>query len=102
MLAFALDGLAEHNRFRKVHGSSALKLDLEMSRQAQVFAEQLAKLGTLKHSARDSRPGQGENLAMGCSSGDSVMPASAATKKWYVFTWCLLSFNVYIRHKHYI
>lgn len=53
-----------------------------MSRHAEQFAKDLAKLGTLKHSARDSRPGQGENLAMGCSSGDVVMPASAATKKW--------------------
>ena len=84
-LVFALDGLTEHNKFRKIHGSSSLKLNRKMSLQAQAFARQLAKLGTLKHSARDSRTGQGENLAMGCSSSDSSMTAAAATKKWLVY-----------------
>lgn len=81
-MAFAYDGLRGHNKFRKIHNSRALKLDKKMTAEAQNFARQLAKLGTLKHSARDSRQGQGENLAMGCSSGDVAMSAETATKKW--------------------
>jgi uncharacterized protein YkwD len=84
-VAFAYDGLQGHNRFRKLHNSKPLKLDRKMCAQAQDFARQLAKLGTLKHSARDTRQDQGENLAMGCSSGDTTMSADAATKKWFVF-----------------
>ena len=45
-----------------------MKLKREMCDQAKAYAERLAAMGTLKHSPKSERSGQGENLSMGCSS----------------------------------
>ena len=79
---FAIDGIKEHNRFRKIHNSPALKLDRQMCAQAQAFAlpaghTRYPESTQLVTHARN----QGENLAMGCSSGDATMSAGAAAKK---------------------
>ena len=42
-----------------------MKLDNQMSKEAEEYAKKLADMGTLQHSSRDGRKGAGENLAMG-------------------------------------
>ena len=83
---FAENGLKAHNMFRKIHGAPDMKLDEEMTKSAEEYAKKLAKMGTLQHSSSDERSGNGENLAMKCSSlkGDE-MSAEEATKNWSVF-----------------
>ena len=75
--------------FRKIHEAPEMKLDEEMTKSAEEYAKKLAKMGTLKHSSRDERSGNGENLAMKCSSREEdEMSAEEATKNWLVFyTW---------------
>ena len=84
--SFADKGLQAHNMFRKIHGSPPMKLDSQMSKDAEEYAKKLASMGTLQHSGREARKGAGENLAMKCSSRkEDVMTAEEATKNWLVF-----------------
>ncbi len=46
-----------------------MTLDDDMNTAAAEYAQTLLNLSYLKHSDRESRSGQGENLAMGCSTG---------------------------------
>lgn len=50
----------EHNQYRKKHCVSSLKLNNEITRSAQSYAEHLAKIDQLEHS--DGSNGYGENL----------------------------------------
>ena len=61
------NGLASHDKFRKVHQVPLMRLDKEMCNQAKAYAQKIAKMGKLVHSPGKERPGQGENLSMGCS-----------------------------------
>lgn len=54
-----------HNRERVAFGAQPLLWDARLAADAQAYANQLAALGRLVHSPRQSRRGQGENLAMG-------------------------------------
>ncbi|KAL9952266.1 hypothetical protein ACROYT_G039492 [Oculina patagonica] len=77
------DGLNKHNEFRAIHDASAMTLDDDMNTAAEEYAQTLFELGYLKHSDRDSRPEQGENLAMGCSTGSEGRSVQDAVKSWY-------------------
>ena len=57
--------LAIHNRERAAVGSPPLAWDPRLAEAAASYGPTLAKLGSLVHSPRASRPGQRENLAMG-------------------------------------
>ena len=62
-----------------MHESPEIKLDDKMTKEAEDYAKELAKLGSLKHAKTD----YGENLAMKCSSNKAdVMTAEEATKNW--------------------
>ena len=60
-----------------------MKLDNQMSKEAEEYAKKLADMGALQHSSRDARKGAGENLAMGCSS-NKAMTVEEAVKNWLV------------------
>lgn len=54
-----------------------MRLNSDMTRDAEAYAAKLARMGSLQHSnSRD-----GENLAMSCG---RQLTASAATEMWYV------------------
>ena len=57
--------LALHNRERSAVGSRPLSWDPSLAAAAAAYAPQLARLGRLAHSPRETRVGQGENLWMG-------------------------------------
>ena len=57
-----------------------MKLDSVMSTEAARYAEVIAAKGALEHSSTED----GENLAMGCTSGKTEMSAEEATKNWFV------------------
>lgn len=60
-----------------MHNAPAMRLNSDMTRDAEAYAAKLARMGSLKHSnSRD-----GENLAMSCG---RQLTASAATEMWYV------------------
>ena len=78
--SFEGDGLAAHNKYRKIHAAKPMKLDSGMSQQARAYAQRLADMGRLEHSDRSERPGQGENLARACGSGG--LSAKKAVEEW--------------------
>jgi uncharacterized protein YkwD len=57
--------LAVHNRERALVGVPALAWDQRLAADAAAYAARLASAGRFEHSPRASRPGVGENLAMG-------------------------------------
>ncbi|XP_073232643.1 uncharacterized protein [Porites lutea] len=75
--------LEEHNKLRSVHLAPPLEKNRNMSLQAKTLAVQLATEANLRHSDKASRPDQGENLAMGCTSSGPGITAKDAAKEWY-------------------
>lgn len=57
-----------------------MKLDSVMSAEAAEYAKEIARKGALEHSSTED----GENLAMGCTTGKEEMAAEEATKNWLV------------------
>ena len=73
-------GLRAHNKFRSIHGVPNLMLDVELCRQAEEYAQKLAKLGRLKPSGEVE---YGENLAYGCYSEQNMeLTPADAVKSW--------------------
>ena len=67
-----------------------MKLNDNLNYEADKYAKQLFQrfggTGRLKHSPRDSRKGQGENLASGCTTarGRDGRTVEDAAKSWFV------------------
>lgn len=59
------DILAVHNRERAAVGVPPLVWSETLAQHAQAWADHLAQVGALQHSANADRPGEGENLWMG-------------------------------------
>lgn len=74
-------GLTRHNTFRAIHKAPPMKLDRKMCDDAKAYAEKIARMGHLKHSSRDERDGQGENLSKGCST-DKAQAMETAVTNW--------------------
>ncbi len=91
---YSKNGEEAHNVLRKVHGAKEMKMNSEMSKAAEEYAKKLASTGSFQHSSRDERKGDGENLAMKCTSekGDE-MSAEEATKNWWVFDSFFLEYS---------
>merc|ERR1719315_825797 len=58
---FQQDELKKHNEYRALHGAPAMTLDAQACKQAQNWANHLAKTGKFSHSGVR---GYGENLFM--------------------------------------
>ena len=80
-ILFDESGLQAHNRLRRIHGASALKIDPTLSKDAQAYADYLQRYGKLM--VRINRADVGENLAVTCSTKkDYDMTAEEAIKNW--------------------
>ena len=73
-----------HNRLRKIHHAPSLELSKELSKQAQQYAETVVRRhhGILIESPFETRPDQGENIAMNCDPNSRKMTGDEATYKW--------------------
>lgn len=80
---FKREALEAHNRYRMIHGAPPLKLDPQLSLEAEKFAKHLAKLGGARHDVKSSlrKQGEGENVARGCSEWGGLT-ASGAVHRW--------------------
>ena len=86
--SFQNGGLEAHNKFRKIHNSTALKLNRKMCKEAEDYAKALAKKGRLQHAGVKD----GENLAFACSRGSrNKFSGAEATKNWYDLGYRLVS-----------
>lgn len=78
--SFAKQALDTHNKFRSMHGVPPLKWADDLAKEAQAWAEKLARARTLQHSSKGERNNAGENLAMFTGRFDSA--GEEATKMW--------------------
>ena len=62
---FAAELLTAHNQERANFGSAPLSWSPDLARDAQVWANRLAREGRMRHGSQFERKGQGENLWMG-------------------------------------
>ena len=67
--AFAVQVLGLHNEERAEVGAPPMQWDPALADAAAAYAADLTRIGMLRHSARETRPGQGENLWMGTRRG---------------------------------
>lgn len=73
--------IGAHNELRRSHNVAPLKLDREMSDNAQEYAEHLAKHGEARHAGNLFNTG--ENIAFACYNEPSKeLPVSDAIKNW--------------------
>jgi uncharacterized protein YkwD len=78
---FALEGLKVHNEYRRKHGVPELKLNKEMCRYAQEWADTCSKSGSMCHRANNP---WGENIFCVYSSDLTHVPSARdAIKEWY-------------------
>ena len=79
--SFEENGLQAHNIFRNIHGVKKMRIDPILSKDAELYAKELARIGVVKHA---HLKGIGENLAYRCSSDANYqLSAIEATKRWY-------------------
>ena len=83
-MGFEDEALTAHNIFRKLHSAPLMTLDPQMSRDAQSYAQKLADLNILSHASRKERNGDGENLAMACSSDMKSYAGHDPVVRWLV------------------
>ena len=62
--------LKQHNSYRRIHGSSPLSLDDDLSSGAEEWARKLAAKGKPKHS--NGKGKYGENISIRCGDDDAV------------------------------
>ena len=59
-----------------------MKINCALGKQAAEYARKVADLGSLVQSGYSDRPGQGENLALDCTSSEAGQSARVAVKNW--------------------
>ncbi|XP_078406547.1 GLI pathogenesis-related 2 isoform X3 [Cetorhinus maximus] len=77
--AFLDELLQEHNRLRALHLSQRLKLNSNLSKQAQKWAEHLIGINSLQHSGTE----YGENLWYKWSSNAKLPTGTEVSEAWY-------------------
>ena len=72
-----------HNKYRAIHRAPPLELSEQLSREAENFAESLAKTGVARHevSGKLTMEGEGDNVARGCSEWGGLT-ATGAVHRW--------------------
>lgn len=61
--SFQENALRVHNQYRRLHQVPDLRWSSELARDAQAWAEKIARQNTLRHATSQERNGNGENLA---------------------------------------
>ena len=73
--------LKMHNNYRRLHQVPDLRWSNDLARDAQAWAEQIARQNTLSHATSKERNGNGENLAYFGGKFDDV--AKDSVNMWY-------------------
>lgn len=104
---FHKSALDSHNKFRAIHNSPPLKLNMNMSKEAEEFAKKLFERGTRNQSMVHEdqlvlqREHEGENLAAG-GGGLGGLTAYGAVKNWYnevcAYNWSRRSYEPQAAH----
>jgi uncharacterized protein YkwD len=81
MDVFAKEALEAHNKYRTKHHAPAMKWSAQMGKEAQAWADNLARTGQFAHSSNDQRKGDGENIYM--SFGRADLNGGEAVDEWY-------------------
>ena len=84
MGTFRQNALMWHNKIRCVHYADRLRLNDSLSKEADDYANEIAtkRNGILDHSKLETRPGEGEILAMACSAQRNPLSGAKVTFKW--------------------
>ena len=77
MNKFSKEALEAHNRYRSLHQAPELKLSRKLEKDAQSWANQLAKEGCLRHDDTDD----GENVY--AVMGKDDVTGADAVDRWY-------------------
>ncbi|RUS71314.1 hypothetical protein EGW08_020922 [Elysia chlorotica] len=85
MKEFREQGLKAHNDRRKKHGVPPMKLNNDLNKYAQEWADHLVKTSTFQHSNCTLSNGErvGENIAQKWSSAGADFTGEEATEMWY-------------------
>jgi len=76
-----LETLLAHNKYRSIHKAPKLIFDEQLNKEAEIYAKQLSKRGTLEHTKSTL---YGENLAMKCMAPQEQEPSGQFfTTLWY-------------------
>ena len=81
---FVRDSLEAHNKYRAAHNAPKLKLNNELNRTAQSWADHIARTNNFEHS-NNTYSGQslGENIAMRYTSTGEELTGKQMTDQWY-------------------
>lgn len=81
---FIREALESHNQIRAVHQANKLKVNNELNKLAQIWAEHIANSNKFEHS-NHSYLGQslGENIAMRYTSTGDELTGRQMTEQWY-------------------
>ncbi|EDO35383.1 predicted protein [Nematostella vectensis] len=79
-MSFQKDCIEVHNELRAQHQAPKVTWSDQLAKDAQAWANHIAKNGRLEHSSPDSRPDQGENLFM---SSPGEINAGDVVDEWY-------------------
>ncbi|KAK3767317.1 hypothetical protein RRG08_050868 [Elysia crispata] len=82
---FREQGLKAHNDRRKKHGVPTMKLNNDLNKYAQDWADHLVETGTFQHSNCTLSNGDklGENIAQAWSSAGADFTGEQVTENWY-------------------
>lgn len=78
---FSKQALEAHNKYRAKHKVPPLKWSDKIAKEAQAWAEKMARSRKLQHASQSERDGNGENIAM--FSGKFETAGEEATNMWY-------------------
>ncbi len=81
---FIREALESHNQIRSLHQANKLKVNNELNKLAQIWAEHIADTNKFEHS-NHSYLGQslGENIAMRYTSTGDELTGRQMTEQWY-------------------
>ena len=81
MDSFSKQSLDAHNKYRLRHHAPPLTWSDSMAKEAQAWANKIAKSGKLQHAAREDRKNDGENVFM--MMGKPELTGDDVVDSWY-------------------
>ena len=77
-LDFRQEAINLQNQFRAIHGVSSIDLDPDLCKDAELYASELSKKGSIEKSNQKD----GESIIKSCNENKRKMNADEAIRKW--------------------